>query len=903
MVNSEQENPPPLLEFAKAYLRDGTLPGDPFNSMMDFLNAQRDTDLDDSQLNLVATFVRIMENDLLSEEDRDPKLPSVSQAQALYYRRLSRVKDENGEHDDAKKYWQRSKDYNGWLNSTIDPELLGDLFEIENIKLEDVMKVFREMGIEHFQVLSGIPDHLLAELSDNGFDIDIISKDQVDITDFDKVVDVSDIPDSFYQQHGIDESERSTFLEHIRKRWVLWLILMVGIASVLGYTQGWGLDIANATGIDYFFSIYGAVAVGRNVVQLRRSHKWAKEVRGETRPPYAVATIGYVEQLEQESLFDKDDQSNNKRIADRFKQEAMDIANKNLDWEQFMEAFGLPDFVLSPEAASLLSDSNQPKPRKPGLFDRIMDAVDESVISNLSKDHLVKLMAKRLIENQWGSLQEAPSVAVVIPTYKTKPQEMHALLASLKDQAYPISNVYVVYNDDPYDRREGRKKAKKDEYRELEKIVEHHNRNAGRLETDEKQCKIHLLTQPARGKRKAMGMGFALALGQDYWDDSEIDDPSINIVDNVHSHPDFAHDFVLNIDSDTYVNDPFAVLNSALFMDKRPKAAMTTGDVRVYNGNDNWLSRLTEWRYRRAFDVERGAQSYGSGQTTCMSGPWVFMRGEALAQILDEWYGQKFMGEESTFGDDRHLSTLALKHGWNTYYNPDSIVKTDCPTDLPTWIKQQTRWAKSFNRENYLLLKFMHKLDPFIQFDVVYQQAFTLVMLLIMGLISYRAFDVAFDEGMKAGLQTTVPYLLTILGVNLAFFGVHDSIRYKHIKYLVAMGYIPLHFLLLIPIKVKAAFTPKKTGWGTKSADQDLIEEQVRAEMKEIYEVTDEEIDEILASADKHKPDVLAEDNPMYPVIMEMFRKFNEQERYADPDDPRFDRMFDIEEEEGDLDD
>lgn len=69
--------------------------------------------------------------------------------------------------------------------------------------------------------------------------------------------------------------------------------------------------------------------------------------------------------------------------------------------------------------------------------------------------------------------------------------------------------------------------------------------------------------------------------------------------------------------------------------------------------------------------------------------------------ILGPWILQSFLGKDTTFGDDRHLTNRILSLGYRTGYNHLAICESDTPAGYVRWVKQQTRWSKSFFREAF----------------------------------------------------------------------------------------------------------------------------------------------------------------------------------------------------------
>lgn len=62
------------------------------------------------------------------------------------------------------------------------------------------------------------------------------------------------------------------------------------------------------------------------------------------------------------------------------------------------------------------------------------------------------------------------------------------------------------------------------------------------------------------------------------------------------------------------------------------------------------------------YSVERACQS-AFGCVGCLSGPLGLYKTSDLISILGPWILQSFLGKETTFGDDRHLSNRILSLG------------------------------------------------------------------------------------------------------------------------------------------------------------------------------------------------------------------------------------------------
>ncbi|BFZ61942.1 hypothetical protein YB2330_003020 [Saitoella coloradoensis] len=189
--------------------------------------------------------------------------------------------------------------------------------------------------------------------------------------------------------------------------------------------------------------------------------------------------------------------------------------------------------------------------------------------------------------------------------------------------------------------------------------------------------KAVFFTQPHGSKRTAMFTGFMMAM-QGYE----------------------TKDYLFTTDSDTLV-DKMALTHMARIMESDPMNGGVCGDVRISNKTGSVLAFMSHLRYWFAFNIERGCQSFFKC-VTCISGPLGFYRVDHLKLVLGEWVTQSFGGKETTFGDDRHLTNCILNAGYNCRFTHLSVCDTETPTGFVRWVKQQTRWCKSFWREAFL---------------------------------------------------------------------------------------------------------------------------------------------------------------------------------------------------------
>ncbi|KAG0298107.1 Hyaluronan synthase 3 [Linnemannia gamsii] len=281
--------------------------------------------------------------------------------------------------------------------------------------------------------------------------------------------------------------------------------------------------------------------------------------------------------------------------------------------------------------------------------------------------------------------------------------------------------------------------------------------------------------QPHRGKRSAMYTGFAALLQQGI-------------------------ESVVVTDSDTYL-DPHVCRELAFALAESPIVGAATGDVRIYN-TGTWVSFLSSLRYWFAFNLERGAQSCHS-VVNCVSGPLGIYRMSIVAEVMDSWVRQSFLGVLCTYGDDRHLTNLVLREGFKVKFSHYAICYTDTPIRFIAWVTQQTRWSKSFFREIPIQLGCIHMHSPWMTYALLYQLVYPMMM--IYNLVNCIYF----------GTGSQISWWL----VSIVFVGMMKTVYAVRItgekKFFFTTIYGFLYMLGYVPAKIFAALTLYDNSWGT----------------------------------------------------------------------------------------
>jgi hyaluronan synthase len=221
----------------------------------------------------------------------------------------------------------------------------------------------------------------------------------------------------------------------------------------------------------------------------------------------------------------------------------------------------------------------------------------------------------------------------------------------------------------------------------------------------------------------------------------------------------------------------------------------------------NWLTKIQKVRYWTAFDRFKRCESLADG-VTCLSGCFSAIRRVALDEVIDEWYTQTFLGKQTSYGDDRTLTMLLLKRGWNTMYAPEAQAKTIVPETFTKYWKQQLRWTKSFIRETYLgsqyiwrrpKIAFQFYLNGFFSFVSFFIAVYTLIL---VTLLSY-------------GTQFPYIYLFGFIVISL-LYAVNYRIYNADNTWIWAPVWSLMDSLILVWKLPVALVELRNTKWGTR---------------------------------------------------------------------------------------
>ena len=224
------------------------------------------------------------------------------------------------------------------------------------------------------------------------------------------------------------------------------------------------------------------------------------------------------------------------------------------------------------------------------------------------------------------------------------------------------------------------------------------------------------------------------------------------------------HELVVFVDSDSFL-DPFAIRYLVQpFKDK--KMGGVAGRTDVANTYTNALTKMQAVRYYISFRAMKAAEAYFD-VVTCLSGPLSCYRKELIIEHMDEWLNQSFLGQKATFGDDRAMTNIVLRHH-RTFYQDTAFCSTIVPNSHKVFLKQQMRWKRSWLRESLTAGTFMWRKEPwsafFFYIGLIVPVAAPIVVLynMVYVPITQRIFPTTFIAGLllMSMLMSVVQLLL-----------------------------------------------------------------------------------------------------------------------------------------------
>lgn len=248
-----------------------------------------------------------------------------------------------------------------------------------------------------------------------------------------------------------------------------------------------------------------------------------------------------------------------------------------------------------------------------------------------------------------------PSCTIIVPAYN-EGELVWKTLKSLAASDYPADKMQIISIDDGSkdDTWEWMKKAK-----------------------SELGDRVEILQQPKNmGKRHALYRAFNLGIGEIF----------------------------ITVDSDSIVN-PDTLKNLVSPFVKNKNCGAVAGNVRVLNNKKAPIPKMLNVSFAFSFEFIRSAQS-NLGTVLCTPGALAAYKREAVMGCLNDWINQTFFGKPTDIGEDRAMTNMILKQGYDVKFQSNAHVLTNIPEKYNNLQKMYTRWERSNVRENVMMSRF-----------------------------------------------------------------------------------------------------------------------------------------------------------------------------------------------------
>jgi hyaluronan synthase len=363
--------------------------------------------------------------------------------------------------------------------------------------------------------------------------------------------------------------------------------------------------------------------------------------------------------------------------------------------------------------------------------------------------------------------EELPRCTVIVPAYNEGRQVLDTL-ASICRSDYPVSKVQIIAVDDG---------SADDTWQWIQYAL---TRFPQRIEAVR-------LTENC-GKRKALYEGFIRSTGE----------------------------ILVTIDSDSIIEaQTLRRLLSPFGKDNRIGAV--AGNVRVLNTGSGLIPKMLDVSFAYSFDFIRASQSMVD-TVFCTPGALSAYKKHPVMKNLDLWLNQRFLGREAKIGEDRAMTNLLIKDGWNVRFQSDAIVYTNVPCRYKNLCKMLLRWARSNVRETFIMSTFI-----FNRFRHAHTAGARINFLTsCINLLMPRALLGGLIAGVYVDAQD---YLLQILAGSSLWASapaVFYALRRKTSDSLYAFAYAALWLFGLCWITPYAMLTPANGKWLTRNLDTDI---------------------------------------------------------------------------------
>ncbi|WP_020586703.1 glycosyltransferase family 2 protein [Desulfobacter curvatus] len=267
---------------------------------------------------------------------------------------------------------------------------------------------------------------------------------------------------------------------------------------------------------------------------------------------------------------------------------------------------------------------------------------------------------------------------------------------------------------------------------------------------------------------------------------------------------------LVTVDSDSMV-EPDTLRNLVTPFALNPRVGAVAGNVRVLNQAQGIIPRMVDIAFVFSFDFMRASQSMVR-TVTCTPGALSSYRKSVVMKVLDKWRNQTFLGRPANIGEDRAMTNMILRQGYDVVFQQNARVFTEVPVGYNQLCKMYLRWARSNVRETIAMTTFIFTrfrqgsmLGARINLvsDVLKLTVAQIVFLISWGLILWH--PAIFGSKTIIGI---------VLGSSLS--GTIYAWKFGKISSMLAFVYGFFFFIALTWIKPYALITPHHSSWLTR---------------------------------------------------------------------------------------
>ncbi|WP_417265636.1 glycosyltransferase [Brumimicrobium sp.] len=271
---------------------------------------------------------------------------------------------------------------------------------------------------------------------------------------------------------------------------------------------------------------------------------------------------------------------------------------------------------------------------------------------------------------------------------------------------------------------------------------------------------------------------------------------------------------IVTIDSDSLIyDDTLRNLASPFVVDENCGAV--AGNVKIQNLKKAIIPKMLNVSFAFSFGFIRAAQ--GQMKTVlCTPGALSAYRKEAVIHCLEDWMNQTFLGVQTDIGEDRAMTNMILKQGYNTLFQSNAHVCTNIPETYGILRKMFTRWERSNVRENIMMSKFAfsdfrkeNKLKPRILLINQWMSIISAYPALIVMVLSLVFYPLLF-------LSSTIISVALFSIIPALYYG----IKYSKMNSLWIFTYNLFYFFTLFWITPYAILTANRRGWLTREQNE-----------------------------------------------------------------------------------